>query len=480
MKRALILLLVLLMCTTAFFGCKKSGEDETSTPTVNTSDVLGVEELGNHNFGGADFTILTRSETSYEHIGDLGGDSVSQAVYQRNLVVSERFGVNIKTVDITGGYDNRSDFVTALRAEHMTSTGAYDLVSTHSVYLGWLGSEGILADLSALPSVDLTKEYWNQNLYNELNVDGSCYIMIGDIGHTLYEYMSVMFVNTDILAQNNFVEGGIDGLYNMVDAGAWTWEQLYTMSRSYGNGAEDSKYGLLFNTHAMRAAMISQDAGIYKRGEDGRFKLELAANEHLINAVNNLSRLFAQPNMYFANGWGTEETELNPMFTQGTALFYGQTLGQSAKFATDMGEGYAVLPLPKYDEFQSDYYTICRDTVTAVAVMENTKNKEMSGVVTQALALYGSQYVTPEYYEKALKYRYAADPRCPEILEKIRASLTIEAPPTFYETGIDSDMFKDIIMSGSNVGVASKYESYVSQGNGELKNFYTQIDFLRG
>ncbi len=478
MKRVLILLMAVLMCTTAFFGCSKSEEEETGT--VNTSNLSGDDGIGDYNFDGANFTILTRTQTNYEHIGELGGDSVSQAVYQRNLMVSEKYGVNLQTVEIDGGYDSRTEFVTAVRAEHMTSTGAYDLISTHSVYLGWFGAEGILADLSTLSAIDLTKSYWNQNLYNELNIDGSCYMMIGDIGHTLYEYISVMFVNTNLLEQNNFIAGGTDGLYDLVDSGKWTWEKLFNIARDYGYGAEDGRYGLLFNTHAQRAAMVSQEASVYTRGDNGRFKMETAASEHLINAVQNLSKFFTQANMYFAKGWGTEEAELNPIFTSGTALFYGQTLGQSSKFATDMGEGYAVVPLPKYDEFQSDYYTICRDTVTAVAVMEVAKNPTMSGVITQALAFYGSEYVTPEYYEKALKYRYAADPRCPEMLETIRASLTIEAVPTFYETSIDSDMFREIIESGASEGIASKYESYVSQGNSQLSKFYLQMEILKG
>ncbi len=478
MKRTLSLILLLLMCATVLFGCKSTASDETGT--VSTLEVDENDELGSYNFGGANFTILSRQETSYEHIGELDGDSISEAVYRRNLAVSERFGVNIETVELAGGYDNRSEFVTAVRAAHMTSDGSYDLLSTHSVYLGWFGAEGILADLTTLPVIDLTKAYWNQNLYNGLNIDGSCYIMLGDIGHTLYEYMSVMFVNTKILEENQLVADGINGLYDMIDEGKWTWEAMYNMSKDYGNGAEDESYGLIFNTHAMRASMLAQEAGIYQKGDDGRFYMPLEASEHTINAVENMSKFFRLANMYFEDGWYFDQEKLTPMFTSGKSLFYGQILGESAKMAAEMGDGYAVVPLPKYDEFQGNYYTICGDEVTAIAVMENSKNDEMSGVITQALAKYGSEYVTPEYYEKALKYRYANDPRCPEILDKIRESLTIEAVPTYYETGIDSDMFRDIIRLGETTGAASKYAEYSAGGNNQLKQFYETFEILRG
>ncbi len=476
MKKALILLLALLMCTSVLFGCSDKPDDSGNTGTVDTGDA--GDGLGNHNFNNANFTILSRSQTNYEHVGAAGGDSVKEAVFRRNQKVMERFGVNLTTTELDGGYDSRAGFVNSVRAEHMTSTGAYDLISTHSVYLGWFGTEGILTDLEALPSVDLTKDYWNQNIYNELNINGSCYIMIGDIAHTLYEYIGVMFVNTNILTENKLIEGGIDGLYDMVEAGDWTWGELYEMAEKYGNG-QDS-YGLLFNIHAMRAAIVAQDASLYvKDASTGRYSLPASASQHLVNAVENLAKLFRLNNMYFAEGWGPAEGELNPMFISKTALFYGQMLGQSASFATEMGEGYAVVPIPKFDTLQENYLTICRDTVSAVAVMENAKNKEMSGVVTQALAYYGAEYVTPEYYEKTLKYRYANDPRCPEILELIRNSLTIEPVGTYFETSIDSDMFTDIVKSGSNGGVSSKYGSYVDAGNTALKNFYNKIEIIQ-
>ena len=143
-----------------------------------------------------------------------------------------------------------------------------------------------------------------------------------------------------------------------------------------------------------------------------------------------------------------------------------------------MGNSYSVLPLPKYDEFQDDYYTICRDTVTAIMVMNCAKDLEMSGVITQALCMYGQELVTPEYYEKVLKYRYNSDPRSIDMIDKIRDSLTIMPVATYYDTGIDLDMFYDIIKNGENEGIAGKYAEYVARGNAELKAFYDKLAIL--
>ena len=478
---------VLTSCSFLPFGKGDESENEGSKDVVESgnqdnsnSESESVEEgdgLGEYDFKGATFTILSRKSTDYEHNGSLSGDSVSQQVYLRNQEVSKRFNVNINIYTLAGDWDQRDDFVTAIRAENMAPTGSYDLVSTHSVYLGWLGMEGVAHDLSTLPEVDLTRDWWNQNSYKELNINGKCYMMLGDIGHTIYEYISVMFVNTKLIENENIIDGGMDTLYDMIEDGEWTWGELYEMSKDFGVGVETPTYGLLFNAHALRAALMSQDAYLYDRDENGKLYMELTADEHLVKSVENLSQFFARSNMLYAAGWGTAWNELNPIFTADQALFYAQTLGEAANFQS-MGSNYSVLPLPKYDEFQTDYYTICRDTVTGVMVMNCAKDLTMSGVVTQALCYYGAELVTPEYYEKVLKYRYNSDPRSIEMIDKVRDSLTIQPHATYYDTGIDFDMFSDIVKNGQTEGIASKYAEFSQRGNSELQTFYDKIALL--
>ena len=248
LKRILLLILALLMCSGALLSCSKDKFDGAETE----SDLVEIETeeddgIGEYDFQGDKFTILTRESTKYEHIGAMGESFVSEKVYERNKLVSERFHVEIDVVSKNGDWEHQGDFKTIIQAESLAQTGAYDLVSTHSVYLGWMGVEGLSADLSSLPEIDLTKRYWNQNLYNQLNIDGKCYMMIGDIAHTLYEYIAVMFVNTKLIENENIIDGGINAIYDLVDNGKWTWEKLYELSASYGTNTQTRKYGLLFN-----------------------------------------------------------------------------------------------------------------------------------------------------------------------------------------------------------------------------------------
>lgn len=476
LKRILLLILALLMCSGSLLACSKDAPDGAETEL----DLVEIETeeddgIGEYDFQGEKFTILTRESTKYEHIGAMGESFVSEKVYERNKLVSERFHVEIDVVSKNGDWEHQGDFKTIIQAESMAQTGAYDLVSTHSVYLGWMGVEGLSADLSSLPEIDLTKRYWNQNLYNQLNIDGKCYMMIGDIAHTLYEYIAVMFVNTKLIENENIIDGGINAIYDLVDNGKWTWEKLYELSASYGTNTQARKYGLLFNIHAMRASMMAQDAYIYDRETNGRLSMQKEASDRVITAVENLAKFFALPNMYFPESYSSASSELTPMFTNDEALFYAQILGEAAKLQV-MEDNYSILPLPKYNEAQQNYYTICNDTVSGVMVMRCAKNLEMSGVITQALCYYGNKVVTPMYYEKILKSRYTNDYRCADMLDDIRDSLTICPVATYYDTQVDSDMFYDIIRTGKPEGIASEFAGWATVGRKELTRLYRIID----
>ena len=165
LKKIILSLLVLSMITLTFAGCfgDKTTENQTSeevtTSAVTNGGVSEEDTFEEYDFDGEEFTILTRTETKYEFYSSagLGGDTIDRAVYQRNHQVQERFNVSLKIIDKIGGWDQRSSFLSVVRGEAMGGTGGYDLVSTHSVYLGWMTVEGLATDMSTLPEMDFSK-----------------------------------------------------------------------------------------------------------------------------------------------------------------------------------------------------------------------------------------------------------------------------------------------------------------------------------
>lgn len=481
LKKTVLLLLTLSMLLAALVGCKNKKEEEETTTYTKSSDSVDPDgdTIGTYDFGGKDFTILTRQETKYEFGSDvgLGGDVIDRAVYERNYNVTERFKVKLNIVDKKGGWEERRDFLSAVRAEAMSGGGGYDLVSTHSVYLGWMTVEGLAADMADLPELDFSKSWWNQNLYDEININEHVFFMLGDICATTYEYMQVMFFN-ETAFENYFVEEGVEVIYDLVENGEWTWEKCIQYATDYttdGN-TEVTEYGLAMNIHSWRASFISQDAYIYSRDENGDLTISETPSDKLVNVVDSMVDFYSKSNIYFYTAqWDTGASVLNKEFTGGNVLFYPQTLGEVKNIANSMTAQYGVIPLPKYDNYQEKYYTICRDTVSAVMIMTTSENQDMAGVITEALCMYGRKIVTPEYYELALKVRYFSDEKYSKIIDTIRDGLTIQPVSCYIEGAPSNDIFLTQVTNGKKGEVVSTYTNNAISAKNMLVTFYANL-----
>lgn len=475
MKKALLLLLAAVMLLLPLAGCKNKKpdpEDETTSPVSYEGD-----DFGDKKFDG-EFTVFSRVETDYEYKGSETGGSVDQAVYKRNASVEERLGVSINLITSVGGWDQRAEFLGKCRAEVVGGgTGGYDLISSHSVYLGTLGTEGLAIDLTTLPAVNMQKLWWNQNLYDALNINGHVYHMIGDIGYTIYEYLQVMYVNE---TKFESVGNDLNELYELVEDGEWTYTKLFEYAATYGSGVGDDgdgNYGLLTNVHAFRASVMAQDSYVYRRDENGRFYYPDSIPDKLLNIVKQAMVQYKEKdNILFHSAWDDGDEAETPIFNSGRALFYSQVIGKAQKIRDALSDRYGILPLPKYDVLQDHYMSLCRDTVTAVMVPTTTKNQEKTGYCTEAMAMYGYNLIRPAYYETTLKVRQFDDPRYGKILDTIRDGLTYEAIESY--TLKDCPNVDDYVVNclTGNTEPNTVHSWGVERAKKVINEFYTKME----
>ena len=483
MKKTIALFLALLMLAAVFASCGKTNDpNQDGQPTDGKDD----ETIVVRDFGGADYTVLTNSLTDYEFNGNIGGDSVQYAVVEREYNVEKTFNVNVEINSMKGGWGERKAFTGAVRAEKMSGgTDNYDLIATHSVYLGWMGFEGLGNDLSDYSEyIDFSKPWWSQNIYEEVNFKGHVFSMIGDIAHTLYEYLNVMFVNETQFEDYFADQGGVEMLYDLVNAGEWTWEKLWEFAGAFGTGASgDGKYGIRVNTHAWRASFVSQEAHLYFRDADGKLYLPNSLQRKENNIIEDMIEHYSQDNLEFVIDWnGTHAYAYNPEFLAGNILFYPQTLDEAKVLFAQAAEDYGIVPLPKYDIDQEMYKTQCRDTVTAVMMMCTTKDDVRTAIVTEGMAKAGHDIIVPAYYENSLVNRYVD--KYTDILNTIRAGLTCETGDMYVTNASGEaatmrlDMFHAIVHSGGASQAATQYAASVATGRNELKTFYNKLEKL--
>ncbi len=502
-KRLLCMLLVLVMCLAVFAGCNgtttdpkdsdtetdggKNTDDSTgSTGTTDTEDpktITGLQD--SYDFGGMqEFTILSRSETSYEFESEAGmsGTAVESAIYARNEEVMERCNVEIAVVPEIGDWDNRETFMARVRNDSQLPVSEYDLIGTHSPYLMVLAVEGLGWDFSKLPNLDLTKRWWSEEFYNNCNYNGAQYIAFGDIAYTLYSYMMVTFFNAQMAEDLE-----IEDLYDLALAGDWTYDKMneyVTKVTTNMDAAEDDRqYGMLTNAHATRVMLSAFNVDLVTETADGKYEVKILMPTTIQEPAQLIVDFVLETaQVHYNNDIDSGVAVQNPMFSSGRALFYQQMLGEALYFKGEMKQDYGVLPFPKYNDEQKEYRTGYRDDMTAIMVPFNCSNEEMSGTVTEMLCEISYKEVTQEYYEETLKYQAFNDPKCVATLELIRDTFN----PTFacvysYSVGTINSMVSNTIAGGVSSGTA-EVSSYYLNNSGTwrqyLRDLYEDLDAI--
>ena len=83
----------------------------------------------------------------------------------------------------------------------------------------------------------------------------------------------------------------------------------------------------------------------------------------------------------------------------------------------DLETDYAILPCPKWDEAQQNYYTYVEGSHSIAGVLTTAQDKEFVGCMMEALNAESWRTVRPAYYDSCLKYKGARDEDSVEMLD---------------------------------------------------------------
>ncbi len=454
MKKHLSLFLALLMLAQAFVSCAESQEttdtaedtfietaaDPSAEETLPEETEISRENIPDTlpdglNFNGATVTIHSRGddETYYEVWSEgMTGESVNDAIFERNAMVSERLNVEIAAYkgEVWYEYNNA---VAAIRASIMASDGAYDAVAGWSARIPALSLEGLLLDLNEMQYLDLAQPWWNQSAVEELQLAGHLYFVTGHIAKTMLSAMGIYVFNQKVAADYN-----IEDLYEVVREHRWTVDYVYELSSGIyadldGNGEKNAAdmYGLTSSAvndadgymQGFRVSMISRD-------EDGYPVLDVDT-ERLASVVESVYRLmWDNPGCYAVTSDGTD---LMPL-AEDRVLLSTTRISEIILHLADMESDYGVLPYPLLNDAQSEYGTRVADALSLWCIPIDSKDPAMTSAVLEALAAQSYRTVTPAYFDVALKSRYSRDPQTAEMMDLIEQSALINFEALYNES----------------------------------------------
>jgi len=492
MKNYICLLLTLLIFISLIAAC---GENENNSPTdktepTNSADAteavekrppLGVPKI---DYGGYKFRILTVETGVTGHdtftgfnfysdfidVSDRVGEPINDSVFARNLQIKEDYNVEIVATEIAGG--TAGVYSTALKFI-ASSDDIYDIITPTIDSSFALAQEKYLYNLYEVPFLELNNPWWDQALVKNLSLNNKLFTITGDIS------MSDEELNWCIIA-NKFLmeEYQIPNLYNLVREGKWTIDRLHEIGVSVtrdlnGDGVIDwnDLYAFGNGSGGGQFFYFSTGENIAVLDKEGYPQLVLG-NERAIRAMDRIVELYNDRNfMIWAEQIKTTVNGyiyLNTMFIENRVLFNMCSMYEVKEFR-NMVDDFAILPGPKYDEAQDDYYMIqSTHACMGICIPVTNPNLERTGIVLEAMA-YHSKPIQEAYYDITLTEKFIRDKDSRDMLEIIFGRVTYDIGKAF---GWGSYTSQIVLAVQRNTGFAALFEANKEKALTEIEKSF--------
>lgn len=492
-KRILALLTAALMLLPAVTACAKENPG-TDTPGTTVAPVVTTapetespyDENGylkdslpsDLDFGDREFHVLgwkTSQDDFYSE--EATGDLVSDALYERNARVGDRLKVKITAEFIDGDNKNQSAYVQ--HAANSVLAGAqneYDLFSAYSMCGGTLATQGHLLDLHTLDYLDFTKPWWSASLIEMSEIDDKLFFATGDLANSFIYNLYFLMVNKNMLTDLN-----LEDPRAKVKNNTWTMDEFFSMTKNAyqdidgtpGSSAGD-KFGYI-NYGQVHMDCFIAAAGIRMAAEnkDGIIQLtDEFTGEKTHNLVEKINTWL------WDSGDCTYDTKNGyNNIKSGNALF-AAVAGSTVKGLRDVDWEYGIVPYPKADAKQAQYYTNLGFAYSNFCVPINAADANMSAAVLECMNAEAHRSSAPVLFEQSLKYRYANDELDGEMYDIIKGNIYVDANRVFSSSFVWADsavaIFRNSITGNSSTymsNIAAKKDSI----NGILANISNSI-----
>ena len=150
--RQICAVLALLIISCSVIACAETGTlSETTAPAQSTQanvtaettaesekldkDGFLMDELSDTlDFGGKSVTVLAWDGQSYEEFDtdSQNGETINDALYNRNAMVEERLGVSLEFIKTKGGSSDVDAYVIQVTNDVMAGSGEFDMLAAYS------------------------------------------------------------------------------------------------------------------------------------------------------------------------------------------------------------------------------------------------------------------------------------------------------------------------------------------------------------
>ena len=393
--------------TVAGIGSTDSVMEETTEPAY-------LDTLGEKDFNNAAFSVIGVDYAARRNFPDAetSGEVVNDALTERDNSIMERYHVGIAYTK----HENATDVASLVRKEVLANENSWHMaISAISGSLINLMNENVLYDLTELPYLDLSANWWSSPMYEKTQINGHMYITMGDISPQKY-YAPYVLAYNKMLAENYH----FPDLYEMVLDGKWTLDAFASLTKDMeqdlnGDGKMDEtdfwSYSHVNTSITGCAHFVGAGASLAESSENGvSVNLNTEKNAEIVARLQDILVPVKYPDMNITNN----------IFMEDRALFYGNSLSNIIANFREMKSDFGIIPVPKYDEAQTNYYAYINTwCLGGVAVPLTCSDPELTGFMMEALCYQSYELVRPALCENLLKQKVSRDEASAQILDLI-------------------------------------------------------------
>nr|MBQ4318429.1 hypothetical protein [Clostridia bacterium] len=480
-KRLFTSLLAMLMLLPAGTACSNDAADDTPETTAASdaaettaaeTDILG--HLPDENFDGRDFRVGVRPVMAYEiDVEAQDGEVTNDAIFDRNAKIEERFGVNIKALPTSDDHNKITEFLTN---SVLAGDDTYDMFGSLVYRFYEPVSAKVLTNWLDVPTLDLDRPWWNQNINENATINGKLLGLTGSLAISYMQGTNAIFFNIPLAESYGYDKAT---LYGAVDDGKWTIDYIaeavkpmYSDLDGNNEKSADDLYGFALPTYVSFDGWLTAFGQKLTSVEDGRLTVEfinektVTALEKMINLVhNNEGTYYMKP-----------VADNVSAFTNNQTVFAAVYLSECFNAFRNMENPYGILPMPKFNEEQEEYHCLINDGYTIWGLPKTVTDYEFVGIMAEALSALTYKDVYPVYYDVALKNKYSEDADTARMVDIIVDSADFDVS-FMYGVYLENMpyIFRNCLMN-NNKDIMSYYANYEKAIETKLETVYSYYE----
>ncbi len=445
LKKVLCLALAALCLVSVLVSCGGGGSGAANvTETYETEIPAGNEfdpQLPKKDYDGYVFTWLTSAPADAYFVNYVVSDGESSelipsAVYRRNVVLEDKYNIKFAQVEST---DARSE----VRTQVMSGQCEFDAIIIRGTYQSALAREGLLYNIKAIPNVDLSQPYWDQNSAKDLAVGNSLFFTNCDLNIKLGYGL---FFNKQMIEDYQLTSP-----YAYIEDNNWTLDTFGGLVKSVsldqnndGVMDENDRYGSTFEHHNVCTLLYAAGIRATTQDETGYPELTLMSDK-TVTAFEKIKDIFTDKNYSYcltcskmdAHGFAHRFDYARYLFTQDYYLFHICSPTGISQFA-DMEHEFGLVPLPKFDSAQDRYYSMWSWYSVLLSVPAIAEDIDRTGRILEDLNYYSSVILQPVWFDTMLSRKYTRDDESEKYVKIIKDSGVFDMALYFDFGGMQS------------------------------------------